>query len=410
FCQSLLRRFPLEAGVPPEFAVVDERGAAEALAEATEAVIAAARDDSGGSGLAAALAIVAGYAPEERFIALMTALAAERGKLRQALDGGDPALHRRLCTALAVPEAATRDSLIAAFCAPGAGDEAGLRMTAAALAEGSVRDRERGAVIARWCACPERRQDLLDPYVEAFLTEKGTIFQTLITKSAAAKASPADPCAVLQAEAERILRFDGERAGVAMVEATGALIHLGDALLRAYEGRKRLQGLLDYDDLVLKALELLRRPGVAPWVLFKLDGGLDHILIDEAQDTNPEQWSIVAALTEEFFAGEGVGERVRTVFAVGDAKQSIYSFQRADPREFLRMRRHFETRIAAAGQEWRAVPLEISFRSTEPVLRTIDAIFRREDAHEGVALDGSEIRHVASRVGQAGLVELWPPV
>src|SRR5207302_7521742 len=289
-------------------------------------------------------------------------------------------------------------------CAPGAGDEAGLRMAAAALAEGSARDRERGAVIARWCASPERRQDLLDPYIEAFLTEKGTILQTLITKSAAAKASPDDPCAALQAEAERILRFDAERAGVALVEATGALIHLGDALLRAYERRKRLQGLLDYDDLVLKALELLRRPGVAPWVLFKLDGGLDHILIDEAQDTNPEQWDIVAALSEEFFAGEGAGDRVRTVFAVGDAKQSIYSFQRADPREFSRMRQHFETRIAAAGQEWHAVPLEISYRSTEPVLRAIDAIFRREDAREGVALDGCEIRHVASRVGQAGLV------
>ena len=149
---------------------------------------------------------------------------------------------------------------------------------------------------------------------------------------------------------------------------------------------------------------------MAPWVLFKLDGGLDHILIDEAQDTNPEQWEIVAALAEEFFAGEGAHERTRTIFAVGDAKQSIYSFQRADPEAFLRMRRHFATRIAAARQEWRVVPLEISFRSTEPVLQAIDAIFRHENARDGVALDGSEIRHVAARAGQAGLVELWPPV
>src|ERR1700688_7104 len=112
FCQSLLRRFPLEAGVPPEFAVIEERSAAEALAEAAEAVIVAARAETE-PGVARALAIVAGYAPEERFIELMTALAAERGKLRQALAGGDAALHRRLCTALSVPQAATRESLVA---------------------------------------------------------------------------------------------------------------------------------------------------------------------------------------------------------------------------------------------------------------------------------------------------------
>src|SRR6476619_6192950 len=82
-----------------------------------------------------------------------------------------------------------------------------------------------------------------------------------------------------------------------------ALIRLGDAVLRAYEDRKRLHGLLDFDDLVMKTLELLRRPGIAPWVLFKLDGGLDHILIDEAQDTNPDQWDIVKALADEFFTG-----------------------------------------------------------------------------------------------------------
>ena len=177
----------------------------------------------------------------------------------------------------------------------------------------------------------------------------------------------------------------------------------------AYAGGNRGQGVLDYDDLISAALDLLRRPGIAPWVLFKLDGGLDHILIDEAQDTNPDQWQIVAALAEEFFAGEEAGHRLRTIFAVGDAKQSIYSFQRADPRAFLAMREHFERRISAARQEWRVVPLEVSFRSTEPVLTAIDAVFRHEAARNGVALDGSEIRHIASRAGHAGVVELWPP-
>jgi ATP-dependent helicase/nuclease subunit A len=409
FCQSLLRRFPLEAGVPPEFAVLDERSAAEALAEAAETVIAAARAGRAPS-LAEALGLVARYAAEERFAELMAALASEREKLRTALAGGEAALDRRLCAALGVALGATPESLADDFCATGAGDEAGLRAAAAALAAGSPADRERGALIARWCEAAAGRRDLFDDYIAAFLTDEGDIRDTLITKAAAAKAAPDDPRATLAAEGERLLHFTASRAGAALVAASGALIRLGNAVLDAYEQRKRRQGLLDYDDLVLRASELLRRPGVAPWVLFKLDGGLDHILIDEAQDTNPEQWSIVAALAEEFFAGDGVRDNVRTVFAVGDAKQSIYSFQRADPRAFAAMRRHFQQRVVAAQQDWRVVPLEISFRAAEPLLQAVDAVYRQPAAADGVTLDGIAIRHIASRSGAAGIVELWPPV
>jgi ATP-dependent helicase/nuclease subunit A len=413
FCQSLLRRFPLEAGVPPEFAVLDERSAKEALGEAAAAVINAARqeqDRHAGEGLAAALAIVAAHAAEERFVELMGQIAGDREKLRRALAGGEAALRQRLAAKLAAPSDATLAHLVAAFCAHGAGDEAGLRAAAAALAAGTERDRDRGALLARWCTViAAQRPALLNQYVRFFLTDKGDIRRSLITKGAA-QAAALDPCAALQAEAERVLRFAGERAGLSVLEATLALVRLGDALLAAYERHKRLHGLLDYDDLVTRALTLLRRPGIAAWVLFKLDGGLDHILIDEAQDTNPEQWEVVAALAEEFFAGEGAASRPRTVFAVGDAKQSIYSFQRADPREFVRMRRHFEQRVTAARQEWAVVPLEISFRAAEPLLQAVDGAFRAAEAADGVALDGSAIRHLAARAGQAGLVELWPPV
>ncbi|TMJ56196.1 MAG: double-strand break repair helicase AddA, partial [Alphaproteobacteria bacterium] len=408
FCQSLLRRFPLEAGVPPEFAVIEERSAAETLTEAAESIIAMARSGHAVR-LAEALALVARHTQEERFAELLTALASNRSKLRAALAGGDMALRARLAAVFSVPEGATADGLTEEFCTAGACDEAALRAAAAALAEGSSSDRERGRILARWCAAPERRCELLDDYIGAFLTAEGAILQRLITKAASDR-SRCDARGVLETEARRIRRFLDQRAGAMLVESSMALVRLGDAVLRAYEDRKRLHGLLDFDDLVLKALELLRRPGIAPWVLFKLDGGLDHMLIDEAQDTNPEQWSVVAALAEEFFTGEGGGERIRTIFAVGDAKQSIYSFQRADPREFVAMRQHFEARVNAARQEWRTVPLEISFRATEPPLQAVDAVFQSVMAADGVALDGTAIRHVAARAGHAGLVELWPPV
>jgi ATP-dependent helicase/nuclease subunit A len=407
FCQTLLRRFPLEAGVPTEFAVIDERSAREALIEAGERMVNAARDGDEPE-LANALAVVARYAPEERFGALMAALAAERGKLRRVLRDGHAALRDKLCGILSLPTATTEEAVLAAFCAAGSGDEAGLRSAAAALCNGSCTDRDRGATLAAWCEAAGRRRQMLSAYLAVFLTAEGEIRKSLITRDAAHSAG-CDAAAVLGAEGERVKRFRDTQTAAALVEASCALVRLGGALMDAYAEGKRAHGALDYDDLISAALDLLRQPGIAPWVLFKLDGGLDHILIDEAQDTNPEQWEIVAALAEEFYSGEGADDRLRTVFAVGDAKQSIYSFQRADPRAFLRMRDYFERRVSAARQEWRVVPLEVSFRSTEPVLRAIDAIFRLDAAHDGVALDGSEIRHIAARAGHAGVVELWPP-
>jgi len=409
FCQALLRRFPLEASVSPEFTVLDERGAAETRLEAAESVIVAARDDGDRGELAGALSVVAGHVAETRFGILMAALAGERGKLRRAVAGGHATLRDRLCAALALPLGTTSQDLVTAFCTENAGDESGLHKAAVALRGGSDADQKRGVVIGDWCAMPKQRYQMIEGYSRVYLTEEGEIRKSLITRGAAASAE-CDACAVLAAEAQRVKKFREAHASTVLVEATCALTRLGDALIEDYEERKRARGALDYEDLVTGALDLLRRPGVAPWVLFKLDGGLDHILLDEAQDTNPEQWEIVAALAEEFFAGDSAHDRTRTIFAVGDAKQSIYSFQRADPQAYLRMRRHFETRTAAAEQEWRVVPLEISFRSTEPVLQAIDAIFRQDAARDGVALDDGPIRHVASRAGQAGLVELWPPV
>jgi ATP-dependent helicase/nuclease subunit A len=407
FCQTLLRRFPLEAGLPAQFIVMDERSAREALIEAGERVVAAARDGNDPK-LADALAVVARHAPEEGFGRMMVELSAERGKLGRMLAKGHAKLRAELCDALALPPGASELQLIADFCAAGACDESGLQAAASVLASRSRADRERGAVIASWCRAPEQRHLMLAAYSRAYLTEKGEIAQRLITKDAAFAAG-CDVRLILAAEAARVKNFRDAQAALAVVEASCALIRLGGALMQTYADRKRAQGALDYDDLVSKALDLLRRREAANWVLFKLDGGLDHILIDEAQDTNPEQWEIAAALAEEFFAGESADARHRTIFAVGDAKQSIFSFQRADPRVFLTMRRHFEQRVANAREDWRVVPLEVSFRSTEPVLRAVDAIFRHQAARDGVVLDGGEVRHIAARSGHAGLVELWPP-
>ncbi len=147
---------------------------------------------------------------------------------------------------------------------------------------------------------------------------------------------------------------------------------LAAPVLRAYARHKEASGLLDYDDLIGRTSNLLVDPGAA-WVLYKLDGGLDHLLLDEVQDTAPEQWRIAHALTEEFFAGEAARDAKRTVFAVGDRKQSIYSFQGADVDAFDQSRRLLRDRVAASGQRWQDAQLDVSFRSTRPVLELVDA-------------------------------------
>src|SRR4029078_10672745 len=135
--------------------------------------------------------------------------------------------------------------------------------------------------------------------------------------------------------------------------------------LDIYDGLKRSRAALDYDDLTRHTLELLDRRDAAAWVLYKLDGGIEHILVDEAQDTSPEQWAIVAKLAEEFYAGQGGRDyvRPRTLFAVGDEKQSIFSFQGADPLEFGRQRERFRTRAHEAKLPFADLRPQISRRS-----------------------------------------------
>jgi len=406
FCQSVLRRFPLEAGLPPQFEVMDDRSATEMLEEARQGVLMAARaaeDDLG-----QALAEVTRHAGEQSFGELMQALTTERGRLTQMIDraGGLAPYLAHLHRRLGVRPDEDEDGVIARACDEAAFDGPGLRLATEALLGGSKTDIGRGEILAAWLGSPETRIVTFDDYLPAFLTEKGEARKVLATKAVLA----ADPRIgeILAGEQARLLALQARRAAIVVARANAGLARLAAAFLDAYEGEKRRRGLLDYDDLILSTRALLDQPGIAPWVLFKLDGGIDHILIDEAQDTNPDQWRVVEALASEFFVGDGAAPPNRTIFAVGDAKQSIFSFQRADPQEFLRMRQHFEDRVSNARREWRRVPLSVSFRSSAAVLQAVDAVFALDEARDGVALDGAAIEHLAHREGHAGRVELWP--
>ena len=413
FCQSLLGRFPIEAEVAPHFQVMDERDAVEMLHAAREEVLAAADAGSGHADLADALARVTAQVHETGFPDLMAALAAARGRLRRLIDppGSVSAAAARLRRRLDLDAGDTVASVIAGAAADSAVDKDALRRAADALGQGSDTDRTRGAAIAAWIEGDDAaRQASLETYAALFLTQASppALRKTLITKGAAKEAP--DAADVLATEGERIRQALLTCRAALTAEATEGLLVIGGALLDAYERHKERAARLDYDDLILRAGSLVETSAAASWVLYKLDGGIDHILIDEAQDTNPDQWRVVAALADEFFSGEGAHQATRSVFAVGDVKQSIYSFQGADPTAFGAMRDRFAGRVRASGGRWDEVPLTLSFRSTRAVLAAVDAVFANPAARAGVTLDETLIEHEAWRRDAGGLVEVWPAI
>jgi ATP-dependent helicase/nuclease subunit A len=410
FCQSLLRRFPLEARVAPHFRLIEERDAAELLAEAREAMLVAARSGHDHA-LSAALARVVGRMQENRLNEVMSELLRQRDRLQklESRMGSVEGLRRAMAGLLGLSPEATPESIRAEACHDLAFEHAALKRAAEALLNGGKTDQAHAELISNWLSYdPELRAANFQEYCSVYFTQKGTPRDTLASK-AALKEWP-EVAEVLEAERRRIHKIVEHIRAADCLADSQALTVLALDLGRRYRRLKQARAALDYDDLILKARDLLLRPGIAPWVLYKLDGGIDHILVDESQDTNHLQWDLIKALTEEFFSGSGARPMGRTVFAVGDRKQSIFSFQGAEPAVATEVRDYYAERLQHLRREdprppFVEVPLDVSFRSTDAVLKLVDAVIAGP-ARAGV-LD-ADLRHRAKRVGQAGAVELWP--
>ena len=414
FCQSLLRRFPLEASIAPHFKLMDERDTNELLVQAREDVL--ARANTGREKiLSAALAVITSHTHEASIPTLLASLTAARGRLHRLLiKHGDIAkILQHVRKLMSVDEEETSETILSSALTSHTNDKPRLRYAAEILSAGSKTDIERAKKIQSWLDCDKNPIEKFELYADAFLTAARytgpiEIRKSLVTKKI--KEANPDVKDILEEEANRLAKILTRVRSAIIVETTEALLHFSDAFLTSYQKRKEQHSLIDYDDLIQETGRLLNREGIAPWVLFKLDGGIDHVLIDEAQDTSPEQWGIIKALVDEFTVGNSAQENERTVFSVGDLKQSIYSFQGADPGKFQAMQSFFRERVSNAGHNWREVNLTVSFRSTPAILMTVDAVFTAIGAQDGVMLDGNVITHEAARAGDGGLVELWPPV
>jgi ATP-dependent helicase/nuclease subunit A len=393
FCAALLRHYPLEAGVSPRFAEMDEVSDRQLMAEVAEAL-------ADGPEVHLVDEVARHYSGTE-----FDRLTAEIVRCSEAFAGevDTDRIFRDCGIAPGLTEVQ-----IAAEVFSGT-ERAIMDALLPTLAVGSANDVKAAEALAGMAGRPLGFEDL--PDLECFLlygkdakagafASKAGKFPTSPTRKALGDAV----CADLDALMDRVAAARRNRVSLAAARKTVALRRFAAAFLPAYESRKQAQGWLSFDDLIRRARDLLRDRAVADWVLYRLDGGIDHILVDEAQDTSPAQWEVIEHLACEFTSGEGArSNRVRTLFVVGDKKQSIYSFQGADAEGFDRMRDHFEAQLGAHSPLARRALL-YSFRSSTAVLHAVDRTFATEVAG-GVS---TELRHHAHHGDLPGRVDIWP--
>ena len=404
FCEALLRRFPLEAGVSPHFTLADEVQSRLLQGESLESMLERMLDEPQGAKRNAVLRVME-EAGEGGLVPLAQAVIARRALFAGALD----ALHARIDAALGLaagtdPVADARAALEAAV------PRKRIRALAELFAEAGGKHETKAAGPILDALAAEDAEALEEALAFAVLTAKGEPRATSrFPVKAVKEADPEAEATILDLQ-EALARLADARARVEVAARSRALATFAKRLLERLEAEKRARVTLDFDDLIRLAGDLLQVQAARDWVRYKLDGGVDHILVDEAQDTSPDQWRVIGSIAEEFYAGEGARDVHRTLFVVGDEKQSIYSFQGADPGQMAQTRARFEALTEGAGQRMVAPALLHSFRSAPSVLGFVDHVFADEAARDGLDASGEAPRHLAWREGRPGRVDLWPVV
>ena len=412
FCEAVLHQFPLEANIAGHFEMLDGQKEQALVAEARRDILTGIFAGEHPE-LVAALDRIITLAGEEGLNTLLSEIVAKRDALRRFIDQAGIDYVPLFAEFGFAPD--DDPAGLAASIWPDAYFDARLsrHLGERALAAGKKVAGDFAADLAR-CATLADPPARLDALIAMFLTSDRQT-KELVAKSVDRIMSRgvAEFFPEFAAEFERYaaeLAFAADRAALLrMLHATRAALTVADVLIARYEHMKAARGFLDFNDLITRTVRLLARPDVGPWVSYKLDRGIDHILVDEAQDTSPDQWKVVGMLAGEFFAGAGACGRVeRTIFAVGDEKQSIYSFQGADPGSFRMSGGSFQAQVRAAEAAFADVRLHRSFRSTLDVLSAVDLVFATDEARKGLTGDPEPIAHTTVRGDAAGHVELWP--
>ena len=404
FCQTLLASFPLEAKILPGFRALEDSEASALQREVLGQLL--ARADADGDAMRTIAAMLSQRLGQDAAIAFLARCASS-------------------FTAVDAPRIAPRAADLRAQLGLPQGDP--LTWQAAALAGGAIADADIASVAASgrgWgTKTGDGRADIMDDWFRAdthgraaMLTAVRGCFLTGTGDMRADYTKDKGGMRSCLAAAERIVAAADEllatATAMAVADDLASAWDLGSRFAEAYALAKRERGFADFDDLISIAGHLLAQGDFGDWVRFKLDQRTDHILVDEAQDTNARQWAIVASLAGEFFAGVGAkDERVRTMFTVGDRKQAIFGFQGTEPAAFEAARLSFARRATEGGRPFEDVDLDTNYRSSPAVLDVVDA-WIAAGAPALMGLESDEPPHIPAEFNRdrAGRVELWQPL
>ena len=404
FCTQLLHQFPFEANVAARFAVLDETEQTQLLEQLTlDVLLDGARTPDGRIGGALAVALAA--AADQTFRdAIRAAIGARDAIARWVIGaGGIAGAIDKLSRELGLGPSESRESIDDAFFSDSLIAEREWPALATVLEKGGKSDAEQARRFNLLSSLP--RADRVEAYLDIFCTGEGALRNSIVTQAI----KDSSLTERLAAEQRRIWPLLQRRRAAICRDRSAALLTIVYDVLKRYQSEKERRGLVDYDGLIDKTLALLDNVDAA-WVHYKLDFGIDHLLIDEAQDTSTKQWQIVRRLVAEFTAGAGARPGTRTIFAVGDEKQSIYSFQNAAPKEFAEMRRYFERAHQGSSRAFVFREFKHSFRSGENILAAVDAVFKDETIAASVSSDaGGFPPHIALPDAAPGFVEIWDP-
>jgi ATP-dependent helicase/nuclease subunit A len=404
-CTRLLQQFPFEANVPARFAVLDERDQNEMMERANLAVLLeASRDPQSVTGRALNTAMASAADVTFKDVVREACLSRDHFMAWTDAAGSVEAAAAQMAAALGVNvgdriEDVELEIVDGPYLPRSRWQDVACVLDTSSNADRKQADRLREALKVTGI-------EQADIYLGVFLTETDRTPRATVVTNSFIRDNPAAG-RLFEMEKLRLTPLIERRRAVTIRDRTEALLHIATAAAANYRREKQERGLLDYDDLIDKTLAMLERVS-SGWVHYKLDRGVDHVLIDEAQDTSPRQWDIVDHIISEFTAGAGArGGVTRTIFAVGDEKQSIFSFQGAAPHEFDLRRRTLKKKFEDAGLKFDPVSFTYSFRSGPAILQSVDHVFREQAIYRSIHAENTYPLHHALADAGPSLIDLW---